>query len=151
MEQYYVYTDGSCQGNPGPGGWAAIIKSSDGTTYRELTGAELKTTNNRMELIPVIEALGCIDKGAFVIVVSDSQYVTNAFNRHWLKNWKTHNWRKANGDKVCNIDLWKQLDELVKQRDVTFIWVKGHAGHAENELCDKLAKKAITKLCKFSK
>lgn len=150
MKTVYIYTDGSCQGNPGPGGWAAILKNENGSQYKEITGAELHTTNNRMELTPVIESLMLLKKPSRVILTSDSQYVTKAINCRWLENWKKYGWKTANKKKVKNIDLWKQIDELIHKHEVHFIWVKGHSGHTENERCDYLAKNAISKLCNFS-
>lgn len=134
-----IYTDGACSGNPGPGGWAAILKT--GEHERELAGFVPKTTNNRMELTAVIEGLKALKHSCEVSVYSDSAYVINTLTLGWLQNWKTHGWRRGpkKKDPVLNVDLWKELDELAGRHRVTFCKVEGHAGHEYNERADKLA------------
>ena len=132
-----IYTDGACSGNPGRGGWGAILRF--GEHEKELCGGEPSTTNNRMELSAVIAALQALKVPCTVRLTTDSQYVAKAINATWLYNWKIRGWRTANKGAVKNVDLWKKLDELLITHDVTFVWVKGHAGHIENERCDRLA------------
>ncbi|MBO5783893.1 MAG: ribonuclease HI [Clostridia bacterium] len=132
-----IYTDGACSGNPGRGGWGAILRF--GEHEKELCGGEPSTTNNRMELSAVIAALQALKVPCTVRLTTDSQYVAKAINDNWLYNWKIRGWRTANKGAVKNVDLWKKLDELLITHDVTFVWVKGHAGHIENERCDRLA------------
>ncbi len=132
-----IYTDGACSGNPGRGGWGAILRF--GEHEKELCGGEPSTTNNRMELSAVIAALQALKVPCTVRLTTDSQYVAKAINDNWLYNWKIRGWRTANKGAVKNVDLWKKLDELLSEHDVTFVWVKGHAGHPENERCDRLA------------
>ena len=139
----YLYCDGACSGNPGPGGWGTILKF-DGKV-RELDGAELNTTNNRMELQAVISAFEKLNKSCTVHVTTDSRYVMDGIQQ-WLANWKRNGWKTAAKKPVKNDDLWKQLDTLVEQHDVTWEWVKGHSGHAENERVDELANEAIDNL-----
>jgi ribonuclease HI len=135
-----IYTDGACEGNPGPGGWAAILTS--GTRRKVLSGGFRRTTNNRMELCAVIESLDSLKgEGRRVKVVSDSRYVTDAVNKRWLANWVRKGFQKPGGVRE-NADLWIALQALLKRHAVTFEWVRGHAAHAENEECDVLAVKA---------
>lgn len=142
-----IYTDGACSGNPGPGGWAAILKHPATGAVRELTGGSPRTTNNRMELTGPIEALKSLkaDKRWKVQVVSDSEYLVRGMTE-WLPGWIARGWRrggKATGQPVKNEDLWRTLHELTGRFDVTFTHVRGHAGHPENEACDRLAVAAI--------
>ena len=137
MKKVNIYTDGACKGNPGAGGWAAILEFEG--KEKELCGGEKNTTNNRMELTAVIEGLKALKTECIVDLYSDSQYLVNAINKGWLEGWKKNGWRKADKSAVLNDDLWKQLDELLSRHDVTFIWVRGHDGHAYNERCDVLA------------
>ena len=141
-----IYTDGAARGNPdGPGGYGTIlvfVDSKGETHVREYSQGYKKTTNNRMELMGVITGLEALTKACNVTVISDSKYVTDAFNAHWIEGWIKRNWKTANGSPVKNIDLWKRLLEASKPHNVTFQWIKGHAGHPENELCDSLATKA---------
>ena len=132
-----IFTDGACSGNPGPGGWGAVLRF--GEHEKELGGGERKTTNNRMELTAVISALQALKVPCKVTLTTDSQYVAKAINDNWLYNWKIRSWRTANKGPVKNVDLWKKLDEQLQRHEVTFVWVKGHAGHYENERCDRLA------------
>ena len=138
-----IYTDGSARSNPeGPGGYGTIIEYVDkqGTLHtREYSAGYKKTTNNRMELMAVIVGLENLIKPCNVTIVSDSKYVTDAFNQNWIDNWVKNNWKTAGKKPVLNIDLWKRLLEAKKNHNVSFIWVKGHDGHPQNERCDKLA------------
>jgi ribonuclease HI len=138
-----IYTDGACSGNPGPGGYGIILTDAAGRR-KELSGGFKRTTNNRMELRAVIVGLEALKRPSKVRVVTDSQYVAKAIKEGWLKNWVARGWRKADKKPVLNVDLWKRLMPLLEQHDVTFEWIKGHAGHAENERCDELAVMAIT-------
>ena len=131
-----IYTDGACSGNPGPGGWASIVLS--GSKERLLRGGDAHTTNNRMELIGVIEALRCLRGEHIVTIFSDSQYVVNAFQKGWLESWKKSGWTR-NGQELKNTDLWQELDGLVSKHECKFVWVKGHAGNKFNEICDQVA------------
>lgn len=137
MKTVDIYTDGACKGNPGAGGWSAILVF--GGKEKELFGGERVTTNNRMELTAAIEGLKALKEPCKVNLYSDSQYLVNAINKGWLENWKKNGWRKADKSVVLNDDLWKALDELLCTHDVEFIWVRGHDGHVYNERCDELA------------
>ena len=137
MKQVNIYTDGACRGNPGKGGWGAILVY--GKYEKELSGGEVETTNNRMELTAAIEGLSALKEPCEVTLTSDSKYLTDAINKGWLVNWKKRGWRKSDGDALPNLDLWKQIDELIAKHKVTFVWVKGHEGHEYNERCDALA------------
>lgn len=142
-----VYTDGSSRGNPGPGGYGAVLRYTDaaGTLHeRELSAGYAHTTNNRMELMGVIAALECLHRPCEVEVHSDSQYVVNAFNKHWVSGWQRRDWKNAKKEPVKNPDLWKRLIKAMEPHDVTYIWVRGHAGAELNERCDHLAVKAAT-------
>ena len=138
-----IYSDGSARGNPdGPGGYGTVLHYLDpkGTLHvREYSAGYKKTTNNRMELMGVITGLEALTKPCEVTVVSDSKYVTDAFNSHWIDSWLKNNWKNSKKEPVKNMDLWKRLLEAKKQHNVTFVWMKGHAGHPENERCDELA------------
>ncbi len=138
-----IFTDGACRGNPGPGGWGAILRSGGKET--RINGALQETTNNRMELQAVISALEKLTKTCAVHVTTDSRYVMDGVEQ-WMANWKRNGWKTAAKKPVKNEDLWKQLDKLVEQHDVTWAWIKGHSGHAENELVDQLANDAIDNL-----
>ncbi len=135
-----AYTDGACSGNPGPGGWGVVLRS--GGEERELSGGEAQTTNQRMELTAAIEALAATPEGAEVVVYSDSNYLVQGM-REWLAGWKRRRWRNASGKPVANRDLWERLDALAARRRVRWEWVRGHAGHPENERADRLARAAI--------
>ena len=138
-----IYTDGSARGNPdGPGGYGVILQYIDpkGVLHERLKSAGYKkTTNNRMELMGVIAGLEALTKPCDVEVISDSKYVTEAFNQNWIDNWQRNGWRKSDKKPVLNVDLWKRLLDAKRQHNVTFTWVKGHADHTENERCDKMA------------
>ena len=139
-----IYTDGACSGNPGAGGWGAILRY--GKTEKELSGAAAETTNNRMELTAVIEALKALRRDCEIVIHTDSRYVMDGVEK-WLPNWKKNNWRTSNKKSaVKNIDLWQELDELLSKHQIRWIWVKGHNGHPENERVDKLARDAIKTL-----
>lgn len=140
MKRVVIYADGACEGNPGPGGFAAIIEE-DGMR-REIVGGEAMTTNNRMELMAVIRALGSLGEKARVHVATDSQYVVLGMTR-WIHSWQRRGWKNASGQPVKNRDLWETLLEHSRRHDVTWEWVRGHAGHLENEEVDRLAKQAI--------
>ena len=137
MKTVYIYTDGSCSGNPGPGGWGSILKYN--SVEKELSGGNAETTNNRMELTAVIEALKALKEPCNVELYTDSQYVCNSINNEWVYSWKRNNWKKADKKPALNVDLWEELLKLLEIHNVRFNWIKGHAGHPENERCDKLA------------
>jgi ribonuclease HI len=133
-----IYTDGACSGNPGPGGYGAVLLDTSGRR-RELSAGFRNTTNNRMELLGVIAALEALKKPCDVTLVSDSEYVINAITKGWLVNWQKKGWRKADKKPVMNIDLWQRLLPKLDEHTIEFRWVKGHAGNIENERCDELA------------
>lgn len=137
MEEITIYTDGACSGNPGPGGWGAILMMGD--VRKEISGGSENTTNNIMELSAVIEALKLLKRPCKVNVFSDSAYVVNAFNQKWIYGWIKKNWRTAGGDSVKNKELWQELYSLTKVHDVTFNKVKGHADNEFNNRCDEMA------------
>lgn len=132
-----IYADGACTGNPGKGGYCAILQCN--SAEKIVSGYSADTTNNRMELTAVIEGLKSLKQSCEVTVVSDSKYVCDAINKGWLENWKNNCWRKNNKKPVLNIDLWQTLDELLAKHNVKFEWIHGHAGHPENERCDEIA------------
>ena len=141
MSEIRLITDGACKGNPGPGGWAALIKMSEEKEL--LTGGAPETTNNRMEMTAVIEGLKKIgQQSQRVHIVTDSKYVMDAFEKGWIKGWLANNWRNASKKPVKNKDLWEVLIDLVNTHDVSWEWVKGHAGHPENEVVDHAAQEA---------
>ena len=138
-----MYTDGACRGNPGKGGWGALLRYGD--VEQPLYGGESMPTNNRMELTAVIKGLEALNKPCQVKVTTDSKYVLTGITE-WMPNWKKRNWRTANKKPVLNVDLWKKLDELVASHNVDWDWVKGHSGHAENDIADELANLGIDEL-----
>jgi ribonuclease HI len=137
-----LYTDGACSGNPGPGGWAYIIKHPRTGTKKEASGGEYSTTNNRMELISVIQGLRALDRPCRVDLYSDSQYVVKGL-REWMDDWKKKGWKRGRNEAVKNAELWKQLDELRQKHSIKYHWIRGHNEHPENERCDRLAVAAI--------
>ncbi len=136
-----IYTDGACSGNPGPGGWGAILEY--GPHRKELSGHMAGTTNNRMELFAAISALGALKEPCDVVLYSDSSYLVKAFNDHWLDSWQKKQWKKSDGKPVENKDLWMLLLLQTRKHNVRFIWVKGHASNPGNNRCDELAREAI--------
>ncbi len=140
MSEVVIYTDGACKGNPGPGGWGAWLKS--GTHEKELWGGEPATTNNRMELTAVIEALGSLKRRCKVAIYTDSEYVRNGITT-WIHNWKQRGWRTADRKPVKNVELWQRLEALASSHDVSWHWVKGHAGDPGNERADALANRGV--------
>ncbi len=143
LERIEIYTDGACRGNPGPGGWAATLQL--GAHFRELSGAEPATTNNRMELTAVIEALAALKRESAVRLYTDSEYVRRGITE-WLKVWKARDWRTADKKPVKNRDLWERLDTLAARHDIEWHWVKGHSGVPGNERVDRLANAALDAL-----
>ncbi|MEL7464717.1 MAG: ribonuclease HI [Pseudomonadota bacterium] len=145
MADFFAYTDGACSGNPGPGGWGAILMARDGereVKRRELSGGEANTTNNRMELTAAIEALNALGRPTAITLVTDSTYVKDGLTK-WIHGWKRNGWKTAAKKPVKNEDLWRALDEAVQRHDVRWEWVKGHAGHPENERADELAREGM--------
>jgi ribonuclease HI len=140
MKRVTIYTDGACHGNPGPGGWGAILVA--GETRREISGYQPQTTNNRMEMTAALEALGRLREPCEVELFTDSQYLRTGM-REWLAKWKRNNWRTSDKKPVKNEDLWRQLDAAAQIHDIHWHWVRGHDGHPENERCDELANAAI--------
>jgi ribonuclease HI len=142
MPDLFAYTDGACSGNPGPGGWGVLMIARDNgmvVKERELRGGEPLTTNNRMELLAAISALEALTRPTELTIVTDSAYVKNGITE-WLPGWKRKNWRTAGGSPVKNIELWQRLEAAAARHQVTWRWIKGHAGHAENERADELAR-----------
>jgi len=142
MPKLYAYTDGACSGNPGPGGWGALLRATEGDAIvkeRELKGGEADTTNNRMELLAAIHALEALERASDITVVTDSAYVKNGVTS-WIHGWKKNGWKTASRKPVKNVELWLRLDEAQARHQVKWEWVKGHAGHPENERADELAR-----------
>lgn len=136
-KEIYLYSDGACSGNPGPGGWGAILQYKE--TEKELSGGEKDTTNNRMELMGVISALESLKEQCKVTVFTDSQYIANAFTKKWLDSWQKNGWKTAGKKAVKNQDLWERLLRQAAVHKLEWQWVRGHSGHPENERCDQLA------------
>ena len=142
MPKLFAYTDGACSGNPGPGGWGALLIAREGDTVvktRELKGGAADTTNNRMELLGAIEALDALEKPSTITVITDSAYVKNGVSE-WIHGWKRNGWKTSTKKPVKNVDLWQRLDAAQARHTVTWEWIKGHAGHEENERADELAR-----------
>ncbi|TYB80019.1 ribonuclease HI [Maritimibacter fusiformis] len=142
MVDLVAHTDGACSGNPGPGGWGVLLEARNGGKViktRELSGGEADTTNNRMELMAAIMALETLERPASITIVTDSAYVKNGVTA-WIHGWKRNGWKTASKKPVKNVELWQRLDEAQARHDVTWKWIKGHAGHAENERADELAR-----------
>lgn len=144
MKTVYIYTDGACSGNPGPGGWGAILKY--GNAQKELSGADELTTNNKMELTAVIMAFRALKEPCEVILTTDSKYVVDGIEKGWAKSWQRNGWKKADKKPALNRELWEELLSLLETHRVKFNWVKGHAGHPENERCDEMAVSAYRAL-----
>lgn len=140
MKSVEIFTDGACSGNPGPGGYGVILRF--GSRQKELSGGERATTNNRMELLGAITGLAALKEKCRVTLYTDSRYVADGLTKGWAKKWRANGWRKADKSPALNSDLWDRLLELYDSHDVKIVWVKGHAGHPENERCDKLAVEA---------
>ncbi|MCW8877646.1 MAG: ribonuclease HI [Kangiellaceae bacterium] len=143
MAKIEVFTDGACRGNPGPGGWGALLRA--GKHSKEIYGGEKETTNNRMELTAAIKALQQIKKPSVVVLTTDSQYVRKGITE-WMDGWKAKGWKNSQKKPVKNVDLWQMLDEQNQRHKVTWKWVKGHSGHPENEIADQLANRGIDEL-----
>ena len=137
LKKVYLYTDGACSGNPGPGGWGAVLRF--GTAEKELCGGEKETTNNRMELTAVIMGLSALKEPCEVVLTTDSKYVADGVTKGWAQSWRNNGWRKADKKPALNVDLWEEILQLFEKHDVKIVWVKGHNGHPENEKCDALA------------
>ena len=137
MKKVSIYTDGACSGNPGKGGWGAVLVYNG--TEKEMSGFEAETTNNRMELTAVIRALAALREPCLVTLTTDSKYVCDAVTKGWVYGWRKKGWIKSDKKPALNVDLWERLLPLLKYHEVEFVWVKGHAGHPENERCDRLA------------
>ena len=142
-DEVKIFTDGACRGNPGPGGWGVLLQYNG--TEKELRGAELQTTNNRMELTAAIMGVEALKRPCKITLTTDSQYVKHGITE-WLKDWKLRGWKTANKKQVKNVDLWQRLDTAVTQHDINWEWVKGHSGHPENDRVDQLANLAIDEL-----
>lgn len=141
MKHVDIFTDGACSGNPGPGGWGAILLFNG--HEKELSSGDAATTNNRMELSAVIAGLRTLKEPCEVTLTTDSKYVCDSIAKGWVYNWEKRGWVKADKKPVLNVDLWEKLLPLLERHNVTFVWVKGHTGHPENERCDRLAKAAM--------
>ena len=137
MKKVELYTDGACRGNPGPGGWGAILVYHG--KEKELSGGEASTTNNRMELMAAIAGMSALREPCQIVLTSDSKYLVDAINKGWLASWKRNGWRKADKSALLNVELWQKIDSLLGIHDVSFVWVHGHTGHPYNERCDALA------------
>lgn len=144
MKNIEIYTDGACSGNPGPGGWGAVLKYNN--FQKQISGAESNTTNNRMEITALIKALEMLKEPCKIKVYTDSRYVCDSMTKGWAISWEKRGWKKSDGKPALNSDLWKKLINLSQIHSLEFTWIKGHAGHPENELCDKLATSAIKSL-----
>ncbi len=145
MPEIYAFTDGACSGNPGPGGWGVLLQALDGKTVlkeRKLKGGDANTTNNRMELFAAISALEALERRTTITIVTDSAYVKNGITS-WIHGWKRNGWKNSSKKTVKNIELWQRIDEAQSKHDVTWEWVKGHAGHPENERADELAREGM--------
>lgn len=140
MREVEIWTDGACSGNPGPGGWGAVLRYGD--REKEISGGTADTTNNRMEMTAAIEALSQLKRPCHVILHTDSRYLMDGITK-WLPGWKSRGWKTAAKKPVLNEDLWRQLDDLNRRHEIDWRWVRGHAGHAENERADKLARDAV--------
>lgn len=145
MKIVHIYTDGACSGNPGPGGWGAVLTAPGTNLRKELSGGFRLTTNNRMELYAAIKGLSALRYACEVTLFTDSQYLANAINKNWIDKWRRMGWRNKDGSSRLNADLWKILDKLLAEHTVKFTWLRGHTGHEENERCDALAREQAAK------
>ncbi|SIS76683.1 ribonuclease HI [Neptunomonas antarctica] len=145
MKSVEIFTDGACKGNPGPGGWGAVLRCGD--TVKHLWGGDKDTTNNRMELLAAIEALSALTRSCDVVLTTDSQYVRKGITE-WIGSWRKNGWKTAAKNPVKNADLWQRLDELSARYKIEWRWVKGHSGHPENELADELANRGVDQILK---
>ncbi len=143
MKQVEIFADGACSGNPGPGGWGTILRCNG--TEKELSGGEADTTNNRMEITAVLEGLKALKYPCRVTVTTDSQYVYNSITKGWAEGWKKNGWVKKDKKPALNADLWEKLLNEIAKHEVSFVWIKGHNGHSENERCDALAVAEVQK------
>ena len=143
MKEVEIFTDGACRGNPGPGGWGALLRYGD--NEKKIYGGDRLTTNNRMELMAAIEALASLKETSRVVLTTDSQYVRQGITS-WMDNWKRRGWKTANKKPVKNVDLWQRLEKEASSHEVEWMWVKGHSGHRENEMADQLANQGINEL-----
>ena len=137
MKEVIIYTDGACSGNPGPGGWGAVLRY--GSAEKEMSGGKPLSTNNEMELTAVVEALSALKERCKVKLYSDSSYVVNAINQRWIVNWSKDGWKNSKKETLPNLELWKQLYSMLEEHEIQFIWVRGHADNEYNERCDRLA------------
>ncbi len=144
MKKIKIYTDGACSGNPGPGGWGAVLIYK--SHKKEISGSEINTTNNRMELTALIKALEALKEKCEIEIFTDSKYICDSIQKGWAKSWQKNGWKKSNKKPAINSDLWKKLLALLEKHVYTINWIKGHNGHPENELCDKLATDEIQKI-----
>jgi ribonuclease HI len=144
IQSVEIYTDGACRGNPGPGGWGAVLRF--GEQCKEMYGGEVQTTNNRMELMAAIQALAVLKKSCQVILTTDSEYVRRGITE-WIHQWKRRGWRNSKKEAVKNQDLWQRLDDEAARHQIQWHWIKGHSGHPENERADELANRGINELC----
>ncbi|MBR2974181.1 MAG: ribonuclease HI [Clostridia bacterium] len=149
MKKVIIYTDGACSGNPGVGGWGAILMYNG--VAKKISGYDKSTTNNRMEMFAVIQALRCLNQSCHCVIYSDSQYVVDAFNKDWITSWQQNNWRTASKSEVKNVDLWKALLYEINKHKVEFVKVAGHAGDVYNELCDEMATTEVANYQKLLK
>lgn len=143
MKKIDIFTDGACKGNPGPGGWCAILRYNN--LEKVISGGEKDTTNNRMELSAVLFALKALKEPCHIVLQSDSKYVLDSISKGWVYGWQKKGWKKSDGKPALNVDLWKPLLEEIKKHDIEYVWIKGHAGHPENERCDAQAVKESEK------
>lgn len=143
LKNVEIFTDGACRGNPGPGGWGALVRYAG--KEKEFWGGDKETTNNRMELMAAIEGLKALKESCVVVLTTDSQYVRKGITE-WMVNWKKRNWKTASKKPVKNVDLWQALDEQAARHEIDWRWVKGHSGHRENEIADQLANRGVDEL-----
>ena len=143
MKRIEIFTDGACKGNPGPGGWCAILRYNG--VEKMISGGEKETTNNRMELSAVLFALKALKESCHITLQSDSKYVLDSLSKGWVYGWQKKGWKKSDGKPALNIDLWQQLLEEIRKHELEYVWIKGHAGHPENERCDAQAVKESEK------